>query len=281
MMKFIFKLYWKFLLVLSMPIIFAEFFHKSTGKEYNVGFFDKLSLVLRMIKNNKRIISSSTFLEHIAMATRILNIPKSIKGCVVECGCYKGGSTANLSLVCALCNRQLEIFDSFEGLPQPSDQDRVHTVVDLRELHTYSKHAWYGDLEEVKRNISRYGDLSICNFNVGYFENTLPKFNKQCAFIFLDVDLRSSLETCLIYLWPLLQDGCYLFTHEAPHMEIASLFFDSQWWHNKLNCDHPGLIGAGCGLGLTPGRGGFRSSIGYTVKNYRSLNFKEVQQTGR
>lgn len=281
MTKFIFKLYWKLLLVLSMPMIFAEYFQRKTGKEYNVGFLTKLGLVLKMIKNNKKVTSSSTFLEHLAMATRILNIPPSVEGCVVECGCYKGGSTANLSLVSALCNRRLEVFDSFEGLPQPSNRDSVHTVLDLREFHTYSKSAWYGSLEEVKKNISRYGKIDVCNFNVGFFEDTLPKFNKGCAFIFLDVDLRSSLEACLKYLWPLLRDGSYLFTHEAPHMEIASLFFDRQWWRDNLNCDYPGLVGAGCGLGLTPGTGAFRSSIGYTIKNYKHLNFKEMPQTGR
>ena len=38
------------------------------------------------------------------------------------------------------------------------------------------------------------------------------------------VDLKDSLMTCLRYLWPLLEDRCCVFTHEASHMEIASLF---------------------------------------------------------
>jgi O-methyltransferase len=44
---------------------------------------------------------------------------------VVECGTYAGGSTANLSLVCALVGRELEVFDSFEGLPDPEARDDV------------------------------------------------------------------------------------------------------------------------------------------------------------
>ncbi|MFB0562656.1 MAG: TylF/MycF/NovP-related O-methyltransferase [Candidatus Lokiarchaeia archaeon] len=214
------------------------------------------------------------------MASKILNIPKSIEGCVVECGSYKGASTTNLSLICVICNRKLEVFDSFEGLPQPSEQDKAHTVVHTLKVPTYSKGDYYGSLEEVKGNISRYGDIRVCNFNVGYFDDTLPKFKKKCAFIYLDVDLRDSLETCLRHLWPLLQDGCCLFTHEALHMEIASLFFDKEWWRNNLNCYPPGLIGAGSGLGLIPESGGFTSAIGYTVKNPQILNFKEEPQTG-
>ena len=274
------KFYRLLLILLSMPFILAEYFRRRSGEEYGVGFLPKLVLAVKIYRNNKKIASTSNYLEHFVMATRILNIPKSIEGCVVECGCYKGGSSANLSLICAFCNRQLEVFDSFEGLPQPSEHDKAHIILDTHEVHTYSKGAWYASLEEVKRNISRYGKISVCNFHVGYFDNTLPKFKKKCAFIFLDVDLRDSLETCLRYLWPLLQDGCYLFTHEAPHLEIASLFFDKEWWHKNVNCNPPGLIGAGSGLGLVPESGAFRSAIGYTVKNPQFLNFTEIPQIG-
>jgi O-methyltransferase len=129
-----------------------------------------------------------------------LTIPKSVEGCVVECGCYKGKSTANLSLVCALCKRTLEVFDSFEGLPEPSIDDKTHVILGQREVHTYSKGAWSASLSETKENVSRYGKIDVCNFNPGYFEDTLPKFKKSAAFVFLDVDLKSSVKTCLRYL---------------------------------------------------------------------------------
>jgi hypothetical protein len=83
---------------------------------------------------------------------------------------------------------------------------------------------------------------------------------------FLDVDLRSSLETCVRALWPQLVPGGRIFVHEAPHLEIASLFFDERWWQENLGAPAPGLIGAGCGLGLSPGVGGWRSWIGYAAK---------------
>ncbi len=280
MVEHLFKFYQMFLIALNMPVILAEYFHSKTGREYRVGFFSKLVLALKMVRNNIKITSASNFSEHLTMATKILNTPKSLEGCIVECGCYKGASTANLSLVASLCNRKVEVSDSFRGLPKPSDSDKAHTIINLNEVHTYLKGAWHGSLDEVKRNISQYGEISICNFNVGYFEDTMPKFKKKCMFIFLDVDLKDSTETCLRYLWSLLQNGCYLFTHEATHMEIASLFFDKQWWHYNFNCDVPGLVGAGSGLGLIPQKGAFKSAIGYTVKNPQVLNLKEVPQTG-
>lgn len=274
------KFYKGFLIIFSLPIILSGYFGRETGKEYNVGFFSKLFLLFKMIRNNIKITSASGFLEHLIMATVILKIPKIIEGCIIECGSYKGGSTANLSLICALCNRPLEVFDSFEGLPEPLERDKEHLVINTKEIHSYSKGAWSGTLKEVKENISRYGKINLCHFHVGYFKETLPNFKQKSAFIFLDIDLKDSLETCLKYLWPLLQDGCALFTHEVSHIKMAALFFDKEWWIKNMNFEPPGLIGAGSGLGLYPASNGFKSSLGYTIKNPNILEFKKVPQTG-
>jgi hypothetical protein len=275
------KIYNKFLIAVNMPVILSEYFNKKTGEEYGLTFITKFILIFKMKMNNKRIITASNFLEHLIMATKIFNIPKSVEGCVVECGSYKGGSTANLSLVCDLTNRKLEVFDSFAGLPEPSDVDQSHILVNTSEVHTYEQGAFCGTLDEVKNNITQFGKINVCNFNVGYFDDTLWKFDKKCAFVFLDVDLRDSLETCVKFLWKLLQDGSCLFTHEAPHIEISSLFFEKQWWQDNFNSEPPGLIGAGNGLGLQPASGGFESCIGYTVKNPQAVSLRTVPQIGK
>jgi O-methyltransferase len=264
----------------SVPVILLDYFHPATGTEYGVGFFTKVKLMWTMARNYRRITTGSRVIEHLVMATQILRVPKSIQGCVMECGSFKGGSATNLSLVCALCSRELEIFDSFAGLPEPSAIDKEHMLVGIDEVHTYSKGAWSGTLEEVRQNIARYGRVELCSFHAGYFAETLPSFRKQVVFVFIDVDLRDSLETCLSYLWPLLQDACYVFTHEAQHMEIASLFFSEHWWRSNLRCKPPGLMGAGTGLGLLPARGGFRSDLAYTVKNPDVAAFRINPQKG-
>lgn len=276
----ILKLLKKVVALLSIPIILSEYFRPETGKDYHVSFWAKLKLAYRMRRNRNRITTASHFLEHLLMATEILKIPPEIEGCVVECGSFKGGSAANLSLICALCGRKLEVFDSFCGLPAPSKTDSVHFLVGTQEVHTYEKGSWSGTLSEVKNNISRYGDISVCNFNVGYFDQTLPAFHQRCIMAFLDVDLVDSLETCLRYLWPLLQNGCYLFTHEAHHPEIAAFFFAEGWWRSNMNCMVPGLVGSGRGIGLQPAAGGFGSALGYTVKNPKTTEFKVKPQTG-
>ncbi len=274
------KLWTKLVVGLSTPIILTEYFRAETGRDFGVGFWAKVKLAHRMRRNRRKVATASHFLEHLLMATEILKIPPHIEGCVVECGSFKGGSAANLSLICKLCNRQLEIFDSFAGLPEPSDVDRRHILVGDHEIQTYAKGAFCGSLAEVKQNISACGEISVCNFNVGYFDQTLPDFRKKCVLAFLDVDLVDSLETCLKFLWPLLQDGCYLFTHEAHHMEIPAFFFAENWWRSNLRSSAPGLVGAGCGIGLQPASGGFRSALGYTVKNPKIVDFEINPQTG-
>jgi macrocin-O-methyltransferase TylF-like protien len=280
MARYVFRLYVGLLTFLVMPAILAPYFSRRTGGEYGVGFLAKCVLLFKMIRNKGKITTASHYLEHVSMATRILSIPRSVEGVVVECGCYKGGSTANLSLICALCGRRLEVFDSFQGLPEPIDGDRSHLLPDVGVIHTYSKGAWQGNLDEVKENIAACGEISVCQFHEGFFEDTLPGFGRKCVFAFLDVDLVSSIRTCVRFLWPLLQSGCCVFTHEAPHLEVASVFFEKQWWRENLQCDAPGLIGAGSGVGLMLGSGYFRSDLGYTVKFLDTENWSKIPQLG-
>ncbi|MBI3313844.1 MAG: class I SAM-dependent methyltransferase [Candidatus Omnitrophica bacterium] len=280
-MNILLRLYRILLQGLCIPVFLSEFFEKETGSAYGLSFTAKCTLVVQMIRSNMRIVSGSTFLEHIAMATTLLKLPKSLDGVVVECGTYKGVSAANISLVCRIVGRRLIIFDSFQGLPEPSEQDKEHTLLGAKEIHSYAKGQWSGSLDEVKHNIAQYGVLEVCDFHQGYFDQTLPDFHQKCVQVWVDVDYRSSLETCLRYLWPLLQDGCTFYTHEAGHMEIAALFFSESWWQANLKTTPPGLVGAGTGIGFKILSGSyFNSSLGFTIKNPTLKNFRTVPQEG-
>jgi hypothetical protein len=271
------RAYRAFILLLSLPFLLAEYFSTAAGREYGVGFWKKLWIAMRMAANRDRLPIASYFIEHLVMATQILKVPKSLAGVVVECGCYKGGSTANLSLVCAAAGRRLVVFDSFRGLPEPRPEDARHTVLEREEIHIYAEGFWSGSLEEVRMNVARCGELSVCEFRPGYFEQTLPGFTEHVVFVFEDADLRDSVKSCIRYLWPLLGDNCRIYTHEAQHQEVVQLFFDPGIWDGQKP---PGLVGAGTGLGLVPMAGGFRSSIGYAVKNPSLASFHTSIEDG-
>jgi O-methyltransferase len=252
--------------ILLLPVVARRFFRRETGSAYGLTFARKLRLLATMICNNVRVPSASNFICHVLMAAEILNVPPDTPGVIVECGCYKGGSTVNLSLVAAVCGRRLHVFDSFEGLPEPDADDSGHVVMAERLVRTYATGAYAGTLAEVTSNVRRFGALAASEFHQGLFSDTLPDFDEPVVFAYLDVDLATSEKTCLRHLWPLLVPGAFVFTDEAHHLEIAELFFDRPWWQSELHAPPPGLVGAGSGLGLFLHEGGFRSSIGYTVK---------------
>lgn len=227
-------------------------------------FFAKSILLIRVLRCKIYVVSATGFVEQLAMISALLRLPASVKGSVVECGSYQGGSTVSLSHAAKLVGRRLWVFDSFEGLPEPGAKDSRHLAMNVSEYHSYTKGSWCGSLDLVKSNVAKYGALDVCTFVRGYFDSTLPEFSEAVAFAFCDVDLRESMETCLRYLWPLISSNGILFTHEAHHLEIASLFYDPVIWDGAP----PGLIGAGSGLGLSPmPDGSFGSCIGYAVKS--------------
>jgi len=249
--------------IVTFPLSVAYFFSPEVGRDYHIGYFQKILLVSKFVRNTRKIHTASGWQEHLEMASEILKIPPSMKGDIIECGCFKGGSTANLSLVCSLVNRKLVVCDSFEGLPAPDESDKCHYLTHSSRRIEYESGQYKGTLEEVKENITKYGSIKVCEFVLGYFENTLPKLTENFVFVFLDVDLISSLKTCLIEMWPRLQGGCKLFSHEAQDLAFVSLFFDKEWWQNNLKSPPPGFIGAGTGLPLAVRLG---CSLGYTFK---------------
>ena len=187
-----------------LPWAVAEWMQNDVGATYGVTPAQKQELIRRFAENTQRIPTASHWLEHLAIATEILRLPPSVDGVVLEFGCFKGGSTANLSLACQLASRRLVVCDSFAGLPQP---DADESTPDLlfpvqRTKKSYAQGQYAGSLDEVRHNVAQHGCLEVCDFVPGYFQETLPRFNARVATAFIDVDLRSSLECCLAWLWP-------------------------------------------------------------------------------
>ncbi len=267
------------ILNLILALVFLRRFLKGkVGIEYNVTLCTKVKLLFHIFRNVRKIPGSTSWWEHVTLAEAILSVPAGLEGAVVECGCFKGSSTASISLVCSLVGRRLKVFDSFQGLPTPADSDKAHYLPFHGEVHTYEQGAFKADKQEVINNLKAFGAWEVCDLIPGFFSETLPTFSEKCVLVFTDVDLRDSLQTCLMYLFPLLHDGCKLFTHEAHHLEIAQIFFDEYWWQQSTHMPAPGLVGAGTGLAFNAD---FGSSIGYTIKGLKSQSFKTVSQDSR
>jgi O-methyltransferase len=228
-----------------------------------VSLVPKLGLLWRMWRNAKQPGAASIFFEHVYIAWSILRVPASVPGAVAEFGCFKGVSTASLSLICAVTGRQLLVFDSFEGLPEP--EKPVHAILSRTSI-PYRKGEFCGTLEEVRSNVSRLGDIRSCEFVKGYFEDTLASRSAAERFvvIFEDADLPQSVRTVLKATWKKLQPGCVFFCHEARDREVVDVFFDRPWWDDTIGEAAPGFSGSGIGIMGGPDEGW--SCLGFAVR---------------
>ena len=270
---------WNFLSLLSVPISAIIILHsRNIHKSYSMTPFRKLKLGVRMFLNTRRIaranVKNTYYKAHLVMALKILETPPDVPGDIIECGTWQGCSAANLSLVCRIARRKLKVYDSFAGLPKPEPGEHIAKAT--------AEGGFLGTLEEVKSNITRYGAIECCEFNKGWFKDTLPQLDSPILLAFLDVDFESSIHTCVKYIWPNLIDRGYLFTDDSSILDLCALFYSEKWWRKYFNSTPPGLIGAGTGIPIgnydfyiAPelGMGRYhkkqfqsRSSYGYTQK---------------
>jgi O-methyltransferase len=209
---------------------------------YKMNWWKKLRLGFRFFLNGIRIQTGTTYKTHLAMALKLFEMAPEVKGDVIECGTWKGGSAANLSLACRIVGRKIRIFDSFEGLPAGDDLDR--------EAKLYKKGDYAGSLDEVRSNIEKHGALECCEFVRGWFKDTLPELRSPVVLAFLDVDLEASLDTCVRCIYPNLTPQGFIFIDEVTGTDYCALFYSERWWKENFDRTPPGLIGAGVGLAL-------------------------------
>lgn len=240
--------------------IVSDFLDPHVGADYGLSRAEKLDMVRRIKLAHSSIESATHWIYPLILGTQILSIPKSVEGAVIECGCFKGASTASLSIICAGAGRTLYVCDSFEGLPE--DDGTRHRYPHFKVQGFYEKGMYAGALEEVKENIRDYGVLSPCKFIKGFFCDTLPGLNGPFVLVFADVDLASSMRDCIIHLWPKLVDNGYFYTDDSGDMEVVQLWFDEVWWQERIGGGAPGYVGSGCGLPISAGR----CTLGYAQK---------------
>lgn len=180
--------------------------------------------------------------EILSFVRAVISIPSETKGCLVEAGCFKGGSTAKFSLAAAVAGRELQVFDSFEGIP---DNAEPHEKNIWGGSVCFSKGDYRGGLDEVKNNVRRFGDLEACRFIKGFFEDTMPHFNQPVVAAYLDVDLASSTRTCLKHLWPLLVPRGILFSQDGHLPLVLEVFNDDEFWKRELKAVKPVIHGFG------------------------------------
>lgn len=127
----------------------------------------------------------------------------NIEGDIVECGVWKGGSImmAALKLIeLKSLNRDLFLFDTYEGMTIPTSKDKAingEYAIDLfnQQDKTNPNNSWcFSPLQEVKKNVysTNYNKDKI-HFIKGKVEDTLPHDSiRKVAILRLDTDWYES-----------------------------------------------------------------------------------------
>ncbi len=139
-----------------------------------------------------------------------------VTGCLVECGIARGGCSA-LMLLASGDGRSAWLFDSFEGLPEPTAEDGI-----LRKPQSKDRASWdlakgycLGTREEVEDLLfNKFGfDREKVHLVKGWFQNTLPQYREKVgdiAVLRIDGDWYESTKCCLENLYDNVADGGYV-----------------------------------------------------------------------
>lgn len=156
-------------------------------------------------------------------------IRRGVPGDLVECGTARGGCAALMGLTCRQRGqpRDLWIFDTFEGLPPPSEGDPDYALAKTREG------TCRGEYDEVRGLLERLRVLDGAHLVKGLFQNTVPGAAvRQIALLHLDGDWYDSTRVCLDHLYDKVSPGGVIqvddYGHWAGARKALHEFFDER-----------------------------------------------------
>jgi hypothetical protein len=142
-----------------------------------------------------------------------------VPGDLAEVGVYRGGSAR---LICSMKgDRRLHLFDTFEGLPHPGEQDSGTP---------FKKGMYSASLQLVQRYLNEFPN---CVFYPGLFpESAGDAQGVQFAFVHVDVDLYEAVVACLRWFYPRMSSGAVLLCHDYYHAGVRQAI-------TEFFCDKP------------------------------------------
>ncbi len=136
---------------------------------------------------------------------------RGIEGDVAELGVYKGDFAAKLN---ALFNKKLYLFDTFDGF---DDND----ILMDKNFSNASKQRFIDTSEDLVLEKMPFKERVV--IRKGYFPKTLSEddFNKKFSFVSLDTDLFKPIYDGLVFFYPRLSKGGYIFIHDYNNTEYG------------------------------------------------------------
>jgi hypothetical protein len=157
-------------------------------------------------------------------------LDRGIAGDIVECGVWRGGSMMAVALALLArgdTSRDLYLFDTFEGMSEPTAADRSHDGVAAQlqlERTARGQGVWCeAGLADVQANLWSTGyPRERIHFVQGRVEDTIPgTLPKRIALLRLDTDWYESTRHELRHLYPRLQSQGVLIIDDYGHWQGA------------------------------------------------------------
>ncbi len=201
----------------------------------------RVRFLKQLIQTTNAVRGYHTLCEILRVCDSIFSLGDKEDIVVVEAGAGSGASTAKLSLATQIVGGRLVVFDSFRGIPANDEEHRLLDGTPLR----FRRGAFRGRMAAVKKRVSKYGAIEVCDFKKGLFEETLLSFHETIDVALLDVDLEASTRTCTRRLYPLLKAHGSLFSQDGHLQRTVDLFSNPSFWHHEVEVEAPHIDGLG------------------------------------
>jgi hypothetical protein len=167
-------------------------------------------------------------------------VDNGIEGDIVEAGVWRGGSTmmAALSLLQRGDNaRKLWLYDTFEGMSEPTDIDKAFDGESAQTQYETIEGWCEANLDDVQTNLglTDYPADKI-TYVEGKVEDTIPAkgIPERIALLRLDTDWYESTKVELEHLYPLLESGGVLIIDDYGHWQGARQAVDEYFAENNI-----------------------------------------------
>ncbi len=157
-----------------------------------------------------------------------LRLTDGVAGDFAECGVFRGGSAYLMCQQAALSNREVHLFDSFEGLSEPNETEDGH----------WSK----GDLSvseaEVRENLSEFDCFKTFK---GWVPDRFEEVSQNnYSFLHVDVDLEQPTRDSIVFFYPRMDQGAIIVLDDhgsamCPGARKVALEFFSDHGENVLD----------------------------------------------
>ncbi|MBN2294069.1 MAG: class I SAM-dependent methyltransferase [Pirellulales bacterium] len=157
---------------------------------------DAMHLIRRVRKERKSLLTANeSFLVY-----SITRAQAKQPGVLAEVGVFEGASAR---IICEVKgDKELHLFDTFEGLPKSVAQDRG--------VHRENQYAC--SLDSVQEYLKDYDDVFL---HKGLFPNSTDGLKEmKYSFVHFDVDLYESTLSCLEYFYPRMNCGGIMLSHD-------------------------------------------------------------------